>query len=126
MAEDQTENFENEFYTYLKKALVNPQLLKVETGELKRIFVKLRLLSDPNVTHEILMEIRGYVNDKSISALNINAAIEEIECGLINISRMNQAARMKIVHINSSGGTFKKRKKSHVDQRDFLKAKMYE
>lgn len=126
MAEDQTNNFENEFYTYLKKALVNPQLLKVDTGELKRIFVKLRLLNDPIVTHEILMEIRGYVNDKSISALNINAAIEEIERGLGSISGMNQAARMKIVHEIDGNGTFKKRKKSGMGQRDFLKVKMYE
>ncbi len=126
MADDQTNNVENEFYTYLNKVLLNPELLKINTGELKSILVKLRLLNDSNITHEILMDVRDYLNDKSVSGVGINAAVAEIERGVLSISRMDKTARMKIVHENTNGGTFKKRKKSGMGQRDFLKVKMYE
>lgn len=126
MADNQTNNVENEFYTYLNKVLVNPELLKINTGELKSILVNLRLLNDPNKTQAILMEIRDYMNDKSVSNVGINVAIEEIERGVMSISRMNKGARMKIVHENSNGNSFKKRKKGGMGQRDFLKAKLYE
>lgn len=126
MADDQSRNFEHEFYTYLKKALLNPESVKITSGELKRILVKLQLLNDPNKTHAILMEIRGYVDDGSILDGGINAAIEEIERDVISISRMDQVARMKIVHEINSGNYSKKRKKSGLGQRDFLKIKMYE
>ncbi len=97
MADNQNATTETDFYAFLNRILLNPEILKNNPGELHLILNKLMLLNDLGKFKEI--------RNKTYSMMKINPppysnpfiAVQEIRSIILNLVQKEHLARMQAV-----------------------------
>ncbi len=92
MANNQNTKIETDYYAFLNRVLVNPDLLT--TGELQAVLNKLLLLHITDKLKDIRNTTFSMLKRSPPPFTNSFIAIQEIKSAIIELSQSNQAARM--------------------------------
>ena len=97
MGNNQNTNIETDYYDFLTRVLVNPNLLKGNSGELQAVLNKLLLLYDVNQLKEIRNRTFSMLKLSPPPFTNSFIAVQEIRRVIIELSQSNQVTTMNIV-----------------------------
>lgn len=96
MANKLVADFETEFYAFVRKIEKNPELIKQNSVELRRILNKLLLIKNSADLEAIVDNLREAGLFKSRFYHHASTVIEEVETNLFGMARKSMVERTKI------------------------------
>ncbi len=94
MANGQNTKIETDYYEFLGRVLVNPDLTTGNSGEFQAVINKLLLLNDVDQLNNIRIATFSMLKRSPPPFSNSFIAVQEIKNAVIELSRSNRAARL--------------------------------